>query len=139
MSVLNDWSQTVKFIASNKIDSLRLHKVKSQVQILRDKHIASYFNKLHDKYVLVPANKAGNNIILVFKRFYIKILMDEIGIHSDINNKASTYEEQQYSADAVTKNHARSMTKFNIKLTEKELKLPQIYRIPKLHKKPYKI
>ena len=60
--------------------------------------------------------------------------MDELGIHSDINNKASAYEEQQYSPDAVTENHARSMTKFNIKLTEKKLKLPQIYWIPKLHK-----
>ena len=48
------------------------------------------------------------------------------------------HEEQQYSTDAVTENHARSMNKFNIKLTEKELKLPQIYWIPKLHKKPYK-
>ena len=102
---------------------------------MRDKHTASYFKELHDKYLLVPADKAVNNIIFVFKRFYIKILMlDELGIHSDISNKTITYEEQQYSPDAVTENHAQSMTKFNIKLTEKELKLPQIYWIPKLHR-----
>ena len=91
MSVLNDWSQTVQFIVSNKIDSLRLHKVKSQVQILRDKHIAFYFKELHDKYVLVPVNKAGNKIIFVCKRFCIKILMDKLGIHPNISNKAITY------------------------------------------------
>ena len=138
-SVLKDWSQTVKFIVRNKIDSLRLREIKSQVHILRDKHVASYFKELHNKYVLVPADKAGNNIIFVCKQFYIKTLMNELGINSDRNKKASlTYEEQQYSPDAVTGNHTSSLTKFNIKLTEKERKLPQIYWIPKLHKKPYK-
>ena len=38
-----------------------------------------------DKYVFVPADKAGNNNIFVCKQFYIKILMDELGTHSDIN------------------------------------------------------
>ena len=54
------------------------------------------------------------------KQFYIKILMNELGINSDRNKKASlTYEEQQYSPDAVTENHTSSLTKFNIKLTKK--------------------
>ena len=39
----------------------------------KDKHVGSYFKELHDKCVLVPADKAGNNIIFVCKRFYIKI------------------------------------------------------------------
>ena len=68
-SVLYDWSQTVKFIVNNRINSFRLNGVKSQVHILRDKHVASYFKELHNKYVLVPADKAGNNIIFVCKRF----------------------------------------------------------------------
>ena len=39
----------------------------------------------------------------------------------------------------MTGNHARTLDNtFNIKLTEKERNLPQIYWIPKLHKKPYK-
>ena len=31
--------------------------------------------------VLVPADKAGNNIIFVCKQFYIKTLMNELGIN----------------------------------------------------------
>ena len=65
--------------------------------------------------------------------------MDELGICSDRINKSSTYKEQQCSQDEVTRNHARTLDdNFNVKLTEKEQKLPQIYWIPKLHKKPYK-
>ena len=88
---------------------------------------------------MVPTDKAGNNIIFVCKQFYIKILMNELGINSDRNKEATvTYEEQQCSPDAVTGNHTSSLTKFNIKLTEKESKLPHIYWIPKVHKKAYK-
>ena len=73
------------------------------------------------------------------KRFYINILKDELGICGDKINKTRTYEEQQCSLDEVTGNHARTLDNtFNIKLTEKERNLPQIYWIPKLHKKPYK-
>ena len=64
-----------------------------------------------------PQIKQEITSIFVCKRFYIKILMDKLGIYSDMSNKASTYEEQ-YSPEAVTGDHTRSMNKFNINVTE---------------------
>ena len=50
-----------------------------------------------------------------------------------------TYEAQHDTPDEAIKKHSETIEKeFKIKLTDKEEKLPQIYWIPKLHKKPYK-
>ena len=62
MSVLNEWSLTIKLIISNKINSFKKTKVKKFMQVLKDKHVVSYFKDLLSKYVIVPADKAGNNI-----------------------------------------------------------------------------
>ena len=53
-------------------------------KILEDPHIKTYLAELQSKYVLVPADKAGNNIIFVCKYYYIRTLMEELGIK---NNK----------------------------------------------------
>ena len=46
--------------------------------------------------VLVPADKAGNNIIFVCKYYYIHTLMEELGINSGTNLN-STYNSGSYS------------------------------------------
>ena len=52
VSVLNEWSLTLKLIISNKINSFRKTKVKKFMQVLKDKHVVSYFKDLHSKYML---------------------------------------------------------------------------------------
>ena len=72
VSVLNEWLLTLKLIISNKINSFKKNKVKKFMKVLKDKHVVSYFKDLHSKYVILPADKAGNNIIFVCMYFYIK-------------------------------------------------------------------
>ena len=138
VSVLNQWSLTLELIISNKVNSFKKTKVKTFMQVLKDKRVVSYFKDLHSKYVIVTADKAGNNIIFVCKYFYIKTLMDELGIDST-GNANGTYEAQHDTPDEVIRKHSETIEKeFKIKLTDEEEKLPQIYWIPNLHKKPYK-
>ena len=66
MSVLNEWSLTLKLIISNKINSFKKTKVKKFMQVLKDKHVVSYFKDLNSNYVIVPTDKAGNNIIFLY-------------------------------------------------------------------------
>ena len=64
--------------------------------------------------------------------------MDELGIDST-GNTNGTCEAQHDTPDEVIKKHSETIEKeFKIKLTDEEEKLPQMYWIPKLHKKPYK-
>ena len=88
----------------------------------------------------VPVDKAGNNIICVCKYYYIRALMEELGINS-VTNLNSTYVNQDNTVDELIQTHATTLTLedvFDITLQQKEKLLPQLYWIPKLHKTPYK-
>ena len=91
---------------------------------VKDKHVVSYFKDLHSKYVIVLAGKACNNIIFVCKYFYIKTLMDELGIDSTGSASNGTYEAQHDTPDEVIRKHRETVEKeFKIKLTDEEEKL----------------
>ena len=67
VSALEEWSETVKLIIKNRISNLQRREFRVKPKILEDRHVRAYLNELHEKYVLVPADKAGNNIIFVCK------------------------------------------------------------------------
>ena len=138
VSNLEEWSETVKLIISNKITNLQHRNFGPCHKILQDPHIKTYLTELQSKYVLFPADKAGNNIIFVCKYYYIRTLMEELGINSGMNLN-STYINQVNTVDELIQTHATTLAdEFDIKLQQREKNLPQIYWIPKLHKTPYK-
>ena len=85
--------------------------------------------KYDPKYVLVPGDKAGNNIIFVCKYYYIHTLMEEHGINSG-STINSAYEKQR--------THTTTLENIFHIIQQKEKNLPKIYWIPKCHKTPYK-
>jgi len=54
-----------------------------------DLNVAKRLSYLHDKYV-VPADKASNNIVLVWKSHYIDCLTKELGIVDSLGNPTNT-------------------------------------------------
>ena len=48
-------------------------------------HLNSLSN-LHENYVLVPADKAANNVIVVYKKYYLDVIVNEL-------KSTSTYRE----------------------------------------------
>ena len=72
--------------------------------------------ELQSKYVLVPADKAGNNIIFVCKYYYIHTLMEELGINSGTNLN-STYVTQDSTVDEIIQTNSTTLEDvFDIKL-----------------------
>jgi hypothetical protein len=60
-------------------------------------------NRLHEEYVLVPADKASNNIVFVCKAHYYQCIIKELGINSTIGNR--TYTPTAFSKDEILQNH----------------------------------
>jgi hypothetical protein len=60
----------------------RIHKLKNCVNsrpksVFKDQEAVKYLSSLHDKYVIVPADKASNNIVFVcFRVFFLKSTCD---------------------------------------------------------------
>ena len=69
-------------------------------------------------------------------RYYVDILIEELGLHLLPGNP--TYNLTDFSASKVLDNHKSVLTSFGIQTTNEELDLPYIYWFRKMHKNPYK-
>ena len=86
--------------------------------------------RLHSKYVFAPADKAANNVIIIWKKYYVDVLKEEL-------NSTSIYVPAQLTKDKLLLHHIDTLTKINVKIDKYEL--PTFYWLPKLHKNPFKL
>ena len=100
-----------------------------------DQDVAAELAEIHEKFVVVPADKASNNIVFVCKTHYINCLMEELGMSTMTGNP--TYNLTAMSKEEILQNHHSVMLTFGISLPEEDIDLPKLYWIPKLHKNPY--
>ena len=49
-----------------------------RTHILRSRRHLRSLEELHNKYVLVPADKAAQNVIVVCRKYYLQIVVEEI-------------------------------------------------------------
>ena len=105
--------------------------------IVRDPNVAYNLSLLHDKYVIVSADKAPNNIVVVCKLHYIDCLIKELGIDNSLGNP--TYTPTTFTKEEILDNHRSVLCSFGISTKDEELDLPSRYWIPTLHKCPLKL
>ena len=120
----------------------RIHKLKHCVNsrpksVYKDQEAVKCLFSLHDTYVIVPANKASNNIVFVCKSYYFECLIKELGINSNTSSN-TTYKSTSFDKDEILANHRSFMISLNIPSGKESEDLPYLYWIPKLHKTPYK-
>ena len=99
--------------------------------IFKDPNVAKHLSLLHDKYVIVPADKVPNNIVFVCKSHYIDCLIKELGIDNSLGNP--TYTPTTHTKEQILDNHRSVVCSFGISTKDEELDLPSLYWIPKLH------
>ncbi len=87
--------------------------------------------------MFVQTDKAGN-IAIICKKFYVEILMKELGLFQagDQKKKSPTYILAAKHPDDIISRHQKYMMA-NLKLIDMPESLPFLYWIPKMHKKPY--
>ena len=134
---LSDWLSQVRDKLKSRISHLRSNTNNVNTSsVFDDPSVKACLDALHDKYVVVPADKASNNIIFVCRQYYIQCIIDELKLHSDKRN--TTYSLSTLSDEDIFTNHSSVLTTFGIPLKEIDKTLPMLYWIPKLHKNPYK-
>ena len=119
-----------------------IDKIKKRKRFFRNMRltipkIKEVLSALHEKFVLVPTDKAGNTIAVVCKKFYIIQSMKELGIfgNSVADENSCTYIEVDGPIQRIIKRHVK-YTKTKLKCDSIPDKLPYLYWIPKIHKKP---
>ena len=133
---LDAWRAEVLRQVNLKVQSLKVKKVVHKAKpVLKDQTILSELEELHAKYVLVPIDKAANNIAIICKRFYMERIFSEIGLSE---TSSDTYERSSLTADEVIQSNAEICKTFNLEVPDKFLSLPCMYWLPKMHKTPSK-
>ena len=90
----------------------------------------SYLKELHSKYVLVPADKAANNVIVVCKKYYLQVVLREL-------TTTITYEHIEKDSGTVVAEHLSFLLGRRFNIQPEFRYLPSFYWLPKLHKQPY--
>ena len=96
------------------------------------RHLKQGIQEFHRKYVLVPADKAENNVVVVCRLHYIKTLKQEL-------NGTKDYKETSIDEKSVVYSHSNEIPyKIAVDVKERQDRIPTMYWLPKLHKRPYK-
>ena len=88
-------------------------------------------------YVLVPADKAINNVIGMCKKYNVDTVLKELGINN-VNSINSTYIPINDLFETIVKSHNQFITSVGLEMSEEAQNLPDLYWTPNFHKSPYK-
>ena len=95
------------------------------------RHLKQGIQEFHIKYVLVPADKA-DKVVVVCRLHYVNTLKQEL-------DGTRAYLETDTDEVSVVNAHVHDLpVKFSVCVNEGQDKLPTMYWLPKLHKRPYK-
>ena len=136
---LSQWKNQLKELVADRISNLKGHFKSPNCKVLNQPDVKDTLCKLHANYVLVPADKAANNVIVMCKNYYIDTLVKELGINN-VNSNNPTYIPfpMDDSFEAVMKSHYNFITSVGLEMSEEDQDLPYLYWTLKLHKSPYK-
>ena len=93
------------------------------------RHLKQGIQDFHKKYVLVPADKAANNVVVVWRLHYINTLKQEL-------SGTKAYKETSEEEKSVVNGRCNHLA-LNFLYVLKNDRLPTMYWLPKLHKKTY--
>ena len=137
LKYLSESKDQLKELVADRISNLKGHFKSPKCKVLDQLDVKDTLHKLHANYVLVPADKAANNVIIVCKKYYIDTLVKELGINN-VNINYPTYIPIDDSFETIMKSHNQFITSVGLEICEEDQNLPYLYWTPKLHKSPYK-
>ena len=132
-NALNNWKLKIFKIIDERVlfysNNLDLLPPKPKLSF---RYLKQGIQEFHRKYVLASADKAANNVVVVWRLYYINTLKQELG-------STKTYERISTDERSIINTHSIDITaKFAVSIKEKQDILPTLYWLPKLHKRPYK-
>ena len=137
IDTFKDWKTAITSKIEDRISSISVKQKKSSSSVLKDASASACLSDLHSKFVMVPVDKAANNIAFICKRYYAQVLITELGLTGSPSPTYSIINDCTPER-IISKHKADLKRKFKISIPNDMLSLPDIYWTPKLHKNPVK-
>ena len=124
---------------NKKIRSLK-NKItcRSVKSIFSEHEVKNTMFPLKEDFVILPIDKAANNMNFICKHFYAKTVIKELNLDCHLSNQDdNTYTFiDNKNKDQIIKEHKLYLSKHKIKLANNIQDLPVMYWIPKMNKNP---
>ena len=131
---LETWKDTIMRKVDAKIDSLRTNiNPRHTNPVLLQSDVQDYLEQLHKQFVVVPIDKASNNLAIICKRYYAEVLLKEIG---RLGGVSETYVPANLTLDEILHDNFLNNEHFGLKVHSVSSTLPIMYWMPKMHKNP---
>lgn len=133
--VLDEWESVVLSNIKKRIRmNTRKHTNPRKKKILADSKHTNYLKDFREHYVLVPADKASNNVLIVCKKYYLDVVLRELD-NSDCSDQ-QTYTPCSLAVDSIVREHLAFMDRHDLRVHDEMQQLPAFYWLPKMHKNP---
>ena len=86
VDTLSEWVKSVMYLVNRHVSVLSRTMSRRNESVFDDPDVAAELAGIHEKFVVVPADKASNNIVFVCKTHCINCLMEELGMSTMIGN-----------------------------------------------------
>jgi hypothetical protein len=103
LDILSEWVTNARSLIQIRIKKLSGFMSSRSTSIFKDPNVAKHLSLLNDKYVIVSAEKAPNNIVCVCKSHFIDCLIKELGIDNSLGN--TTYSPTTFTKEEILDNH----------------------------------
>ena len=115
-------------------------KIKSKTvkSVFDDCEAKAELKRLQNDFVIVPIDKAANNLAFICKQHYADIIFLELKYSQILSNTSpsDTYEFITKPPIEIIQEHKNELSKHELEFKEGMDCLPSMYWTPKLHKNP---
>ena len=133
-NLFNDWYNTIIEKVKSRIAHIKdKHKPQQAKPTLKDEDALACLRNLHEKFVVVPIDKASNNVAIICKKFYIDKLLQEVGISG---SKSDTYLVCEEKISQIVFDNTQYCKKMGLTINDTNKTLPIMYWMPKMHYTP---
>ena len=113
LDTLSEWIKSIRKLLQSRIHHLMGKMCTIYPSVFKEAEVVTELRRLHENFMLVPADKASNNIVFVCKSYCYKCLLDELGFTSTSGNP--TYARSNLTKDEILHNHLSVLNTFDIR------------------------
>ena len=121
---LSEWVISVKHFLKRRIYMVSRSVNTKPDSIFDDEIVARQLADLHDRFIIVPADKASNNVVFICKTYYYSCLQKELIDNNNVDS--STYQRTNITKEEILVNHRSVLTSFGVNTQDENVDLPSL-------------
>ena len=122
---LSEWIKAIRRLLKCKMFMACRHVNNKPKSVFNDHQVISNLADLHDHCVIVPADKAPNNVVIVCKTYYLSCLKKELDL--DNSTSSNTYQHTSFTKNKILANHRSVLSSLNVNTIDKDMNLPLLH------------